>query len=66
MNFSHIPKFGILGCDKATPLKRNLILEIQMDQKEIWNSAKSLRMMIEFILRVDEECANHHSRGALN
>jgi hypothetical protein len=24
MNFSHIPKFEILGCDKTTPLKSNL------------------------------------------
>jgi hypothetical protein len=24
MNFSHIPKFEILGCDKTTPLKGNL------------------------------------------
>jgi hypothetical protein len=36
LNFSHIPKFEIFGCDETTPLNRNLILEIQMDQKEIW------------------------------
>jgi hypothetical protein len=32
VNFSHIPKFRILGCDKATPLKRNLVPKIQMDR----------------------------------
>jgi hypothetical protein len=33
VNFSHIPKFEILGCDKLTPLKMNLIAEIRMDKK---------------------------------
>jgi hypothetical protein len=33
MNFSHIPKIGILGRDKTTHLKRNLILQIQKDKK---------------------------------
>jgi hypothetical protein len=34
VNFSHIPKFGILGCDEPAPLKMNLIPEIRMDRKQ--------------------------------
>jgi hypothetical protein len=34
VNFSHIPKFEILGCDKTTPLNRNLALRFLGAEKE--------------------------------
>jgi hypothetical protein len=34
VNFSYIPKFGILGCDKTTPLNRNLVLRFSGTEKK--------------------------------
>jgi hypothetical protein len=34
VNFSHIPKLEILGCDKTTPLNRNLILRFSGTKKK--------------------------------
>jgi hypothetical protein len=33
VNFSHIPKFEILGCDKPTALKMNLLVKIRTDRE---------------------------------
>jgi hypothetical protein len=41
VNFSHIPKFEILGCDKPTPIKMNLIPEIRTDRKRNWEILSS-------------------------
>jgi hypothetical protein len=67
VNFSHILKFEILGCDKIAPLKRNLVPEIWTDWKRnLGNSIKSLEAMIKSSIRVDGECTCHHSWGILS
>jgi hypothetical protein len=34
VNLSHIPKFEILGCDKTTPLNRNLVPRFSRTEKK--------------------------------
>jgi hypothetical protein len=42
VNFSHIPKFEILGCDQTTPLNRNLTPRFSgIEKKRIQGTVKT-------------------------
>jgi hypothetical protein len=50
VNFSHILEFEILGCDKPTPLKMNLVLKIRTDRKRNSEFLHSILLLSLLIL----------------
>jgi hypothetical protein len=59
VNFSHSPKFKILGCDKTTPLNKNLASRFLGAEKQ--RSQGSVERN-----RIDERCIRHHYWGVLS
>jgi hypothetical protein len=56
--FSHIPKFGILGCDKTTPLT-GISHRDSYEQKRKEKKTKESKELLEQN-RIDERCTRLH------
>jgi hypothetical protein len=50
VNFGHVPKFEILVCDKPTPFKMNLVLDIQMDRKRDSEILSSILLLSPLVI----------------
>jgi hypothetical protein len=66
VNFSHIPKFEIFRCDKATLLKESCPRDSDNRKRNLGNSVESLEKRVGSSLRVGEECVDHHGWGVLS